>query len=231
MEKKLTWVEVLLLVACFLGAFAVISIAFSHFVHKADKEVIGDAATWFGAIGTVGGIFVATSLAYWTWHKGQVDKANDKEVVAQAVLAIIYRYRYLLEKQLRKVRRPIRASALWIGRTDVQYFATELNALDKVPLHQQPTYLHVHFLMQAKLNIEAAIETINFANDIFSRWDAGGRSYEFAELKLDEIKKTADHMTTEAAKLIESLGRVPHPEPDTVKMLRKFPGFDPLRWK
>ncbi|RFB69905.1 MULTISPECIES: hypothetical protein [unclassified Herbaspirillum] len=50
MDKKLTWVEVVLLIACFAATFAVIGMAFAHFTHEVDKDKVGDAATWVGAI-------------------------------------------------------------------------------------------------------------------------------------------------------------------------------------
>lgn len=53
MKKNLIWViNVLLVITCFAGAWVVIALAFAQFVHKADKDVVGDFATWCGAAGT-----------------------------------------------------------------------------------------------------------------------------------------------------------------------------------
>lgn len=59
MGKKLTWVEVLLLLTCFAGAWVAIALAFGQFTRGIDKDKIGDAATWFGGIGTMLAVFCA----------------------------------------------------------------------------------------------------------------------------------------------------------------------------
>jgi len=188
-----------------------------------------DWGTWFGAIGTVAAFLGAIGVAYWTWNKGQIAKLDDREVVAQAILAIAYDFRYRLAAELRRIHRPLRSNNLAEPTDWSNLFEKHLGVLEQIPLHQQPTPEHVYGLMQMKQSIASSREVFSFVTDIFSRWDEQGQSYEFAELKMKEFLDLADSMVEDASRMVRLLGRVPHPEPDYLRQMRNFRGFQPWR--
>lgn len=82
MEKKLTWIEVMLIAICFAGALACIAMAFAHFTSHIEKDKIGDAATWASAL-FAGGAFFGT-----LWIANSSSRATENAKFAKATLTL-----------------------------------------------------------------------------------------------------------------------------------------------
>lgn len=82
MDKKLTWVEGLLLLTCFAAAFAVIYMTCAHY-YPGEKH--GDTATWVGAAGA----FLAFGGTIWIATSDNRQKEQEQLVLARVTAATV----------------------------------------------------------------------------------------------------------------------------------------------
>lgn len=219
MEKKLTWVEVLILLACFLGAFAVIGLAFAHFTHNVDKDKVGDAATWFGAIGTVAAFFAVICVAVWEAKQRKDEGKRRGEVVLQAMLALAYEHLYLVRTGTDRLQRPA-PGTLVLGEIDLAPYTSDIEkGLHDIRMHELPRASDIKLMVIFLRLVRQARKYIQDSSVTLGDLHASKGDHDHADRQILQVIESAKWMIDALREEIGSYGARPIDTPEHLASL------------
>ncbi|WP_288410534.1 hypothetical protein [uncultured Herbaspirillum sp.] len=217
-----TFLAATLLVGANTALFLISLYAIRHSSSAAEEATWwGTLGTWAGAMGTWVAIIGAALVAHYQYRRMSLDKIKEQQNRAQSILALMYDYRYQLERVTRNMKPPLRDHNLVILLTPPKLFADILEVLDGISVHEQPSPEHVYFLVQAKRQIRQSVANIEEVNDIFSR-QGSEEMYEFGKLRVKQLISDSTTLVDQSAKMVRLLGQDPHIEPQYITDLRKI---------